>query len=206
MFVRDYEGLECKTGEHTYAFISLMGVQLLLFLHISGPSPQHLFAAAFTLTLLLSGQQCNPVVELNSSPGNTCNRACVLGRRRNVSINPRGPPSRRRLTLSSPSALSSPDAPCSDLQGLLSGLLLDAQISASSTRDMVWNPGTARLVASRSGWFPAAAQPLAGEEWLQVRRGCFCVVAVLFSGAIGSCLVPDLLDNSLAVVSVILEG
>ncbi|XP_077947485.1 neuropilin-2a [Gasterosteus aculeatus] len=186
MFVRDYEGLECKTGEHTYAFISLMGVQLLLFLHISGPSPQHLFAAAFTLTLLLSGQQCNPVVELNSSPGNTCNRACVLGRRRNVSINPRGPPSRRRLTLSSPSALSSPDAPCSDLQGLLSGLLLDAQISASSTRDMVWNPGTARLVASRSGWFPAAAQPLAGEEWLQVDLGVPTTVrGVITQGARG---------------------
>lgn len=66
------------------------------------------------------------------------------------------------------SAFRSPDAPCSDLQGLLSGLLPDAQISASSSRDMVWNPGAARLVASRSGWFPAPAQPLAGEEWLQV--------------------------------------
>ncbi|XP_069022380.1 neuropilin-2a isoform X3 [Embiotoca jacksoni] len=63
------------------------------------------------------------------------------------------------------------DAPCSNLQGLLSGLLPDAQISASSSRDMVWNPGTARLVASRSGWFPAPAQPLAGEEWLQVDLG-----------------------------------
>ncbi|XP_074520422.1 neuropilin-2-like isoform X2 [Halichoeres trimaculatus] len=63
------------------------------------------------------------------------------------------------------------DAPCSDLQGLLSGLLPDAQISASSSRDMVWSPGTARLVASRSGWFPLPAQPLAGEEWLQVDLG-----------------------------------
>ncbi|XP_032362260.1 neuropilin-2a isoform X1 [Etheostoma spectabile] len=63
------------------------------------------------------------------------------------------------------------DAPCSDLQGLLSGLLPDAQISASSSRDMVWNPATARLVASRSGWFPNPAQPLAGEEWLQVDLG-----------------------------------
>ncbi|XP_026217608.1 neuropilin-2a isoform X2 [Anabas testudineus] len=63
------------------------------------------------------------------------------------------------------------DAPCSDLQGLLSGLLPDAQISSSSSRDMVWSPGTARLVASRSGWFPAPAQPLAGEEWLQVDLG-----------------------------------
>ncbi|XP_028281133.1 neuropilin-2a isoform X1 [Parambassis ranga] len=63
------------------------------------------------------------------------------------------------------------DAPCSDLQGLLSGLLPDSQISASSSRDMVWSPGAARLVASRSGWFPAPAQPLAGEEWLQVDLG-----------------------------------
>ncbi|CAK6962491.1 neuropilin-2a [Scomber scombrus] len=63
------------------------------------------------------------------------------------------------------------DAPCSNLQGLLSGLLPDAQISASSSRDMDWNPGTARLVASRSGWFPAPPQPLAGEEWLQVDLG-----------------------------------
>ncbi|XP_034033288.1 neuropilin-2a isoform X2 [Thalassophryne amazonica] len=63
------------------------------------------------------------------------------------------------------------DAPCSDLQGLLSGLLPDAQISASSSRDVVWSPGSARLVASRSGWFPAPTQPLAGEEWLQVDLG-----------------------------------
>lgn len=60
------------------------------------------------------------------------------------------------------------DAPCSGLQGLLSGLLPDNQISASSSRDMMWNPSTARLVASRSGWFPSPSQPLAGEEWLQV--------------------------------------
>nr|XP_015215075.1 PREDICTED: neuropilin-2 isoform X1 [Lepisosteus oculatus] len=63
------------------------------------------------------------------------------------------------------------DAPCSDLQGMLSGLIPDSQISASSTRDMHWSPGAARLVASRSGWFPRASQPLAGEEWLQVDLG-----------------------------------
>lgn len=63
------------------------------------------------------------------------------------------------------------DAPCSELQGLLSGLLPDAQLTASSFRDLGWAPSTARLVASRSGWFPAPAQPLAGEEWLQVDLG-----------------------------------
>ncbi|XP_023249044.1 neuropilin-2 isoform X2 [Seriola lalandi dorsalis] len=78
------------------------------------------------------------------------------------------------------------DASCSDLQGLLSGLLPDAQISASSSRDMVWNPGTARLVASRSGWFPAPAQPLAGEEWLQVDLGVAKTVrGVITQGARG---------------------
>ncbi|KAF3857212.1 hypothetical protein F7725_009071 [Dissostichus mawsoni] len=62
------------------------------------------------------------------------------------------------------------DAPCSELQGLLSGLLPDTQISVSSSRDLGWSPSTARLVASRSGWFPAPAQPLAGEEWLQRKK------------------------------------
>ncbi|XP_035390587.1 neuropilin-2a isoform X2 [Electrophorus electricus] len=63
------------------------------------------------------------------------------------------------------------DAPCSELQGMLSGLLPDSQISASSVRDLHWTPGAARLVASRSGWFPGPTQPLAGEEWLQVDLG-----------------------------------
>uniref|UniRef100_A0A1A8H033 Neuropilin n=1 Tax=Nothobranchius korthausae TaxID=1143690 RepID=A0A1A8H033_9TELE len=78
------------------------------------------------------------------------------------------------------------DAPCSDLQGLMSGLLPDAQISASSSRDVVWNPGTARLVASRSGWFPAPTQPLAGEEWLQVDLGVPKIIrGVITQGARG---------------------
>uniref|UniRef100_A0A672LNE7 F5/8 type C domain-containing protein n=1 Tax=Sinocyclocheilus grahami TaxID=75366 RepID=A0A672LNE7_SINGR len=63
------------------------------------------------------------------------------------------------------------DAPCSELQGMLSGLLPDSQISASSVRDLHWAPGAARLVASRSGWFPGPAQPLAMASWLQVDLG-----------------------------------
>ncbi|KAK3530725.1 hypothetical protein QTP86_034623, partial [Hemibagrus guttatus] len=68
------------------------------------------------------------------------------------------------------------DAPCSELQGLLSGQLPDSQIFASSFRDLNWSPSTARLVASRSGWFPAPPQPLARERsgskwtWEQSRR------------------------------------
>uniref|UniRef100_A0A665VGJ0 Neuropilin n=1 Tax=Echeneis naucrates TaxID=173247 RepID=A0A665VGJ0_ECHNA len=63
------------------------------------------------------------------------------------------------------------DAPCSELQGMLSGVLPDSQISASSMRDIHGSMGAARLVASRSGWFPNPTQPIAGEEWLQVDLG-----------------------------------
>ncbi|KAF7689734.1 hypothetical protein HF521_013087 [Silurus meridionalis] len=60
------------------------------------------------------------------------------------------------------------DAPCSELQGLLSGQLPDSQITASSFRDLHWAPSTARLVASRSGWFPAPRsrwQERSGSKW-----------------------------------------
>ncbi len=50
-------------------------------------------------------------------------------------------------------------------------LLPDSQISASSMRDIHGATGAARLVASRSGWFPSPTQPVAGEEWLQVDLG-----------------------------------
>ncbi|XP_005998455.1 neuropilin-2 isoform X1 [Latimeria chalumnae] len=63
------------------------------------------------------------------------------------------------------------DAPCSDMLGMLSGLIPDSQISASSTREYHWALGVARLVASRTGWFPRPPQPQAGEEWLQVDLG-----------------------------------
>ncbi|XP_016424462.1 neuropilin-2-like isoform X1 [Sinocyclocheilus rhinocerous] len=63
------------------------------------------------------------------------------------------------------------DAPCSEMQGMLSGLLPDSQISASSMRDIHGATGASRLVASRSGWFPSPTQPVAGEEWLQVDLG-----------------------------------
>uniref|UniRef100_A0A8C5B5R3 Neuropilin n=1 Tax=Gadus morhua TaxID=8049 RepID=A0A8C5B5R3_GADMO len=63
------------------------------------------------------------------------------------------------------------DAPCSELQGMLSGLLPESQISASSMRDLHGSTGAARLVSSRSGWFPSPTHPVAGEEWLQVDLG-----------------------------------
>lgn len=67
-----------------------------------------------------------------------------------------------------PLSVSFLDAPCSELQGMLSGLLPDSQISASSMRDIHGSMGAARLVASKSGWYPNPTQPIAGEEWLQV--------------------------------------
>uniref|UniRef100_A0A3Q2Z7T0 Neuropilin n=1 Tax=Hippocampus comes TaxID=109280 RepID=A0A3Q2Z7T0_HIPCM len=78
------------------------------------------------------------------------------------------------------------DAPCSELQGMLSGLLADSQILASSMRDIHGSMGAARLVASRSGWFPNPTQPIAGEEWLQVDLGVPKMVrGVITQGARG---------------------
>ncbi|KAM6946239.1 neuropilin-2b [Aplochiton taeniatus] len=73
------------------------------------------------------------------------------------------------------------DAPCSELQGMMSGLLPDSQISASSMRDLHGSMGAARLVASRSGWFPSPTQPLAGEEWLQADLGVLKTVRGLIT-------------------------
>uniref|UniRef100_A0A8C8SXH3 Neuropilin n=1 Tax=Pelusios castaneus TaxID=367368 RepID=A0A8C8SXH3_9SAUR len=63
------------------------------------------------------------------------------------------------------------DSPCSNMLGMLSGLISDSQISASSTRGYDWSPSMARLVSSRSGWFPRIPQAQPGEEWLQVNLG-----------------------------------
>lgn len=63
------------------------------------------------------------------------------------------------------------DSPCSNMLGMLSGLIPDSQISASSTRGYHWAPSVARLVSSRSGWFPHIPQAQPGEEWLQVDLG-----------------------------------
>lgn len=80
----------------------------------------------------------------------------------------------------------SADAPCSNMLGMLSGLLADSQISASSTREYLWSPSAARLVSSRSGWFPRIPQAQPGEEWLQVDLGVpKTVKGVIIQGARG---------------------
>lgn len=78
------------------------------------------------------------------------------------------------------------DAPCSNMLGMLSGLIADTQISASSTREYLWSPSAARLVSSRSGWFPRNPQAQPGEEWLQVDLGTpKTVKGVIIQGARG---------------------
>uniref|UniRef100_H9G8Y1 Neuropilin n=1 Tax=Anolis carolinensis TaxID=28377 RepID=H9G8Y1_ANOCA len=78
------------------------------------------------------------------------------------------------------------DSPCSNMLGMLSGLIPDSQISASSTREYHWVPSVARLVSSRSGWFPRIPQAQPGEEWLQVDLGVpKNVKGVIIQGARG---------------------
>ncbi|XP_053324200.1 neuropilin-1 [Spea bombifrons] len=64
------------------------------------------------------------------------------------------------------------DYPCSGMLGMVSGLISDSQITASSQVDRNWVPEFARLVTSRSGWAlrPSNAHPYT-KEWLQVDLG-----------------------------------
>uniref|UniRef100_A0A8C9S2M1 Neuropilin n=1 Tax=Scleropages formosus TaxID=113540 RepID=A0A8C9S2M1_SCLFO len=58
--------------------------------------------------------------------------------------------------------------PCSGMLGMVSGLISDGQITASSHQDRNWMPENARLLTSRSAWFlPPQAKPYT-NEWLQV--------------------------------------
>ncbi|MEE6467128.1 hypothetical protein FKM82_007144 [Ascaphus truei] len=64
------------------------------------------------------------------------------------------------------------DYPCSGMLGMVSGLISDAQITASSQVDRNWVPENARLVTSRSGWAlpPSNSHPYT-KEWLQIDLG-----------------------------------
>ncbi|XP_076146504.1 neuropilin-1a isoform X1 [Alosa pseudoharengus] len=58
--------------------------------------------------------------------------------------------------------------PCMGMLGMVSGLIADSQITASSHTDRSWVPENARLLTSRSGWMlPPQTQPFT-SEWLQV--------------------------------------
>ncbi|KAM4626525.1 neuropilin-2 [Discoglossus pictus] len=78
------------------------------------------------------------------------------------------------------------DSPCSNMMGMMSGLISDSQITASATREYLWSPGVARLVSSRSGWYAHIPAEQVGKEWLQVDLGALKTVkGVIIQGARG---------------------
>ncbi|XP_053569828.1 neuropilin-1 [Bombina bombina] len=64
------------------------------------------------------------------------------------------------------------DYQCSGMLGMVSGLISDSQITASSQVDRNWVPENARLVTSRSGWaLPPTNIHSNSKEWLQIDLG-----------------------------------
>ncbi|XP_028826652.1 neuropilin-1a isoform X2 [Denticeps clupeoides] len=61
--------------------------------------------------------------------------------------------------------------PCSGMLGMVSGLITDAQITASSHTDRNWVPENTRLLTSRSGWTLLPQPQPYTDEWLQVDLG-----------------------------------
>ncbi|XP_075900561.1 neuropilin-1a-like [Nelusetta ayraudi] len=63
------------------------------------------------------------------------------------------------------------DFPCSGMLGMVSGLISDAQITASSYADRGWVAENARLLTGRSGWTGQQTKQPFKNEWLQVDLG-----------------------------------
>ncbi|GLD72565.1 neuropilin-1, partial [Lates japonicus] len=61
--------------------------------------------------------------------------------------------------------------PCSGMLGMVSGLITDSQITASSHTDRSWVPENARLLTSRTGWTLLPQPQPFTNEWLQVDLG-----------------------------------
>uniref|UniRef100_A0A3B3DXA5 Neuropilin n=1 Tax=Oryzias melastigma TaxID=30732 RepID=A0A3B3DXA5_ORYME len=61
--------------------------------------------------------------------------------------------------------------PCSGMLGMVSGLIPDTQITASSHTDRNWVPENARLLTSRTGWTLLPQPQPFSKEWLQVDLG-----------------------------------
>ncbi|XP_061876577.1 LOW QUALITY PROTEIN: neuropilin-1a-like [Entelurus aequoreus] len=61
--------------------------------------------------------------------------------------------------------------PCSGMLGMVSGLIPDSQITASSHVDRNWVPENARLFTSRTGWTLLPQPQPFTREWLQVDLG-----------------------------------
>ncbi|XP_041039305.1 neuropilin-1a isoform X6 [Carcharodon carcharias] len=63
------------------------------------------------------------------------------------------------------------DYPCSGMLGMVSGLIPDNQITASSSMDRYWGPEHARLLTSRAGWALKPTPQSYNNEWIQVDLG-----------------------------------
>ncbi|XP_067863692.1 neuropilin-1a isoform X2 [Heptranchias perlo] len=63
------------------------------------------------------------------------------------------------------------DYPCSGMLGMVSGLISDNQITASSSMDRYWGPEHARLLTSRAGWALQAVHRPYNNEWIQIDLG-----------------------------------
>uniref|UniRef100_A0A096M1I3 Neuropilin 1 n=1 Tax=Poecilia formosa TaxID=48698 RepID=A0A096M1I3_POEFO len=63
------------------------------------------------------------------------------------------------------------DYPCSSMLGMVSGLISDPQINASSFADRGWVAENVRLLTGRSGWTGQQTKQPFKNEWLQVDLG-----------------------------------
>nr|XP_056713098.1 neuropilin-1 [Euleptes europaea] len=63
------------------------------------------------------------------------------------------------------------DYPCFGMLGMVSGLITDSQITASSEVDRNWIPENARLITSRLGWALPPTTHSYTKEWLQIDLG-----------------------------------
>ncbi|XP_038654206.1 neuropilin-1a isoform X2 [Scyliorhinus canicula] len=63
------------------------------------------------------------------------------------------------------------DSPCSGMLGMVSGLISDNQITASTTMDRYWGPEHARLLTSRAGWALKPTSQTYNNEWIQIDLG-----------------------------------
>ncbi|XP_060104144.1 neuropilin-1 isoform X2 [Heteronotia binoei] len=63
------------------------------------------------------------------------------------------------------------DYPCFGMLGMVSGLITDSQITASTAVDRNWIPENARLITSRLGWALPSTTHSYTKEWLQVDLG-----------------------------------
>ncbi|XP_058274909.1 neuropilin-1a-like isoform X2 [Hemibagrus wyckioides] len=76
------------------------------------------------------------------------------------------------------------DYPCSSMLGMLSGQILDSQISVWPEVERGWLPEQARLLTGRSGWVaPSVSHGITNSSWLTVDLGnTYWVTALILQG------------------------